>query len=79
MQDKETGYFSEDGQIFYRDGKGYALTPTGKTICLGDEADIKKFLETGELSPDLDSTQRFVLKGIRTYINDWGVAKIIAS
>ena len=34
-------YWSECGQVFFCDGKGYGLTDTLQTICLGNEDDIK--------------------------------------
>jgi hypothetical protein len=59
-------YWSEpDGQIFFTGGKGYGLTPELQTICLGDEKDILKYLETGEMNPDWTPTQRQVLIKVR--------------
>lgn len=61
-------YWSEpDGQIFFCDGKGYGLTDTLQTICLGEEAGIKKFFETGELKADLKPKQREILSEILEY------------
>ena len=36
--------WSEDGQVFFCDGKGYGLTPNLNTICLGKEEDIEAFI-----------------------------------
>ena len=45
---KSNDYWSYDGLIFFCDGKGYALNAKGKTVCLGNEADTRRFFETGE-------------------------------
>ena len=60
-------YWSDCGQVFFCDGKGYGLTDTLRTICLGNEDDIKKFFDTGELNNGISSTQRQVLNKILEY------------
>ena len=50
MSEKPKDYWSECEQIFFHHGKGYGLTETLETVCLGKEEDILKALETGELS-----------------------------
>ena len=68
MGEKEhKDYRSECGQIFFCYSRGYGLTDTLQTICLGNEDDIKKFFDTGELSNDLHPTQRKVLNQILEY------------
>lgn len=66
-------HWSDCGQIFFHYGKGYGLTDSLETICLGDEDDIKKFLETGELNNEFHSTQRQVLKAILDYRKEQGI------
>lgn len=56
-----------DGQIFFTGGKGYGLTDNGQNICLGNEKDILKFFETGELNDELNPTQRQALNQIKEY------------
>lgn len=74
MSDKEPkDYWSECNQIFFHYGKGYGLTDTLQTICLGNEDDIRKFLDTGELSNELNPTQRQVLSGILDYRKEQGI------
>jgi len=74
MADKETkDYWSECGQIFFYSGKGYGLTDTPRTICLGSEEDIKKFFETGELNNELNPIQRQVLREIQEYRREQGI------
>ena len=66
-------YWSDCGQIFFCEGKGYRLTDTLQTICLGKEDDIKKFFDTGELSKELNPTQRQVLVQIQEYRKEQGI------
>jgi len=74
MADREAkDYWSEDEQIFFHYGKGYGLADTLQTICLGNEDDIRKFFETGELSNGLNPTQRQVLNGILDYRKEQGI------
>ena len=74
MSNKEPkDYWSECGQIFFHYGKGYGLTDSLQTICLGNEDDIKKFLETGELNNELNQTQRRVLSGILDSRKEQGI------
>lgn len=74
MSEKEPkDYWSECGQIFFCYGKGYGLTDTLRTICLGNEDDIRKFLDTRELNNELNSSQRQVLSGILDYRKEQGI------
>jgi len=74
MSNKEPkDYRSECGQIFFHYGKGYGLTDTLQTICLGNEDDIKKFFQTGELNKELNPAQRQVLIGILDYRREQGI------
>jgi len=74
MSSKEPrDYRSECGQIFFHYGKGYGLTDTLQTICLGSEDDIRKFFDTGELNNELNPTQRLVLNGILDYRKEQGI------
>ena len=74
MSNKEPkDYWSECGQVFFHYGKGYGLTDSLQTICLGNEDDIKKFFQTGELNNELTPTQRQVLTGILDYRKEQGI------
>jgi hypothetical protein len=66
-------YWSECGQAFFHYGKGYGLTETLETICLSNEDDIKKFLETGELSNAFNAKQGLVLEAILDYRKEQGI------
>ena len=66
-------YWSDYGEVFFCDGKGYGLTDTLQTICLGTADDIKKFFETGELNNELNPTRRRVLNGILDYRKEQGI------
>ena len=68
-------YWSECGQICFVDGKGYGLTPELRSICLGEEEDIKKFFDTSELNGKLNPTQRQVLTGILEYRQEEGIGQ----
>ncbi|MBA7628505.1 hypothetical protein ES703_35993 [subsurface metagenome] len=71
-QQKRKDHWSQDGQVFFCDGKGYGLTNTLDSICLGEEDDIKKFFETGELNNKLAPIQRQVLQGVLGYRKEEG-------
>jgi len=71
-QPEPKDYWSEDGQIFFHYGKGYGLTENLRTICLGNENDIKKFFSTGEINKELNSTQIQVLTEIQEYRKEEG-------
>ena len=71
-EQKRKDPWSEDEQVFFCDGKGYGLTDTLYPICLGEEADIKKFFETGELNDKATPIQRQVLAGILDYRKEEG-------
>lgn len=74
MSNKESkDYWSKCGQIFFHYGKGYGLTDSLQTICLGNEDDIRKFLDTGKLNKELTPTQRRVLIGILDYRKEQGI------
>ena len=73
MGDKSKDYWSECEQIFFHYGKSYGLTKVLETICLGDENDIKKFFDTGELSNELNPIQRQVLNAILEYRKGQGI------
>ena len=74
MSNKEhKDYWSDCGQIFFCAGKGYGLTDNLQTICLGNEEDIKKFFETGELNNGLQPIQRIVLTQIREHRKEQGI------
>ncbi len=74
MSDKEPkDYWSECGQILFHYGKGYGLTKDLRSICLGNETDIKKFFGTSELNNELNPTQRKVLNGILEYRKEEGI------
>ena len=71
-EQKRKDHWSEDEQVFFCDGKGYGLTDTLYPICLGEEADIKKFFETGELNDKATPIQRQVLAAILDYRKEEG-------
>jgi len=71
-KEKTKDYWSECGQVFFTYGRGYGLTEDLRTICLGKEADIKKFFETGEMAKELNPLQRQVLTGIADYRKEEG-------
>ncbi len=48
---KTRDYWSDDGLIAFVGGNGWGLDKTGNTWCLGNEPDVLKAIETGEL-PD---------------------------
>ena len=74
MSDKELrDYWSDCGQVFFCGGKGFGLTDTLQTICLGNEDDIKKFFDTGEPNNELNTTQRQVLNKILDYRKEQGI------
>ena len=63
MSDDKTSkdYWSDCGLINFIDGKGWGLDETGKTWCLGNEADVLKAIETGELPDYLTPLEKQVL------------------
>ncbi len=74
MGDKETrDYWSDCGQVFFCDGKGYGLAETLETVCLGKEEDILKALETGELPDCLTSKERKALAWVIEYRKEQGI------
>lgn len=66
------GLWSDCGEIFFCDGKGYGLTATLQTIGLGRKEDIEKFFSTGEINKELNSTQIQVLTEIQGYRKEEG-------
>ena len=63
MSDDKTSkdYWSDCGLINFIDGKGWGLDETGKTWCLGNEADVLHAIETGELPDYLTTSEKQVL------------------
>jgi len=59
--------WSDCGQIFFCDGKGYGLTDTLQTICLGTEQGIRDFMVGEESSAEFSPAQKQVLTKIREY------------
>ncbi len=77
MSEKEQrDYWSDCVHIYFHYGKGYGVTEKLQNICLGKEEDIKKFFETGELSNELNPSQRQVLNGILDYRKEQGIGNI---
>jgi hypothetical protein len=70
---EQKAYWSDCGQIFFCDGKGYGLADTLQTVCLGNERDIKNFLKGGQLSEELSSPQRQILIKIQEYRKEQGI------
>jgi hypothetical protein len=58
---KAREYWSDCGLIYLLDGKGWGLDEGCGTWCLGEEADVLKAMETGELTDYLTPQQRRVL------------------
>ena len=54
-------YWSDCGLINFVGGKGWGLDETLRTWCLGNEADVLKAMETGELPDYLTPKERQVL------------------
>lgn len=74
MSDKEIrNYWSDCGEVFFCGGKVFGLTDTLQTICIGNEDDIRKFFDTGELNNEPNSTQREVLNKILDYRKEQGI------
>ena len=73
QQKEYRNHWSEDGQVFFCDGKGYGLAETLETICLGSEEDIERYLETGQFSPQFNPLQRQVLGQILDYRKEQGI------
>ena len=61
---KTRDYWSDCGLINFMDGIGWGLDETGKTWCLGNESDVLKAIETGELPDYLIPQKRRVLSHI---------------
>ena len=72
QQKEPKGRWSDCGQIFFCDGKGYGLTEGLRTICLGKKDDIEKFFSTGEINKALTPTQIEVLTQIKDYRKEEG-------
>lgn len=51
-------YWSDCGLINFVGGKSWGFDETGKTWCLGNEADVLKAIETGEFPDYLTPTER---------------------
>jgi hypothetical protein len=60
-------YWSNDGQVFFTGGRGYAVDSELKTVDIGKEADILKAFDTGEIAKDLCPGPAEVLQGILDY------------
>jgi hypothetical protein len=68
-------HWSNCSQVYFTYGKGYGLTNELQTICLGDETEIYRFFETGELSSSLNPIQEEVLLKIFNYREEKGYGK----
>jgi hypothetical protein len=66
-------HWSEDGQIYFCDGKGYGITDTLQTICLGSEEDIDRYFNTGQFGSGFSPLQRQVLRQILAYRKEQNV------
>ena len=53
MNEQKLPYWTRDGQLFVCDGYAWGVLESGKTICAGTEADIKR----GELGLSPDASQ----------------------
>ena len=70
---KNKDHWSECSQVFFCDGKGYGLTDTLQTVCLGTEEEINSYFGGGGLNNELNTTQRQVLSGILDYRRELGI------
>jgi len=76
MSEKEPkDYWSDCEQVFFTGSKGYGLTENLQNICLGKEEDIKKFLDTGEVSNSFNSMQLEVLNQILIFRQEEGIGQ----
>lgn len=73
QEKRRRDHWSEDDQVFYTHGKGYGLTDTLQTICLGSEEDIEECFETGRFAVGLSLVQRQVLEQILDYRREQGI------
>lgn len=55
------------GQVFFTDGRGYALDYRGTTVDVGKEADILKAFDTDEIADELHPGQTEVLQETLDY------------
>lgn len=68
-------HWSPGGQLFFHYGKGYSVTNTIATICLGGEEDIKTYLNAGDNADKFTSSELEVLEQIRIYREEEGIGE----
>jgi hypothetical protein len=73
LTEQNKSYWSECGQVFFCDGRGYGLIDKLRSINIGSEDDIKKAFDTGELNDQLQPVQRQVLIEILIYRKEQGI------
>ena len=64
---QDTDRWSDDGEIFFTGGRGYAIASNGATVDIGAEVDILKAFATGEIAKNLCQDRRVVLEQILEY------------
>jgi hypothetical protein len=72
MSDKQRDYWSDCSHVFFLDGYGWGLTEKCQRIYLGEEENILRFFETGELNGNLHPRQKEVLNWILEYRKEQG-------
>ena len=62
-----TDHWSDCGQAHFCGGKGYGISSTLKTVCIGNEAEVLEAFVTGKIPEGFNETQKQVLRDILTY------------
>ena len=73
QQKEYRNHRSEDGQIFFCDGKGYGFTERLQNICLGSEEDIERYFQAGQFGDRFNPLQRQVLRQVLDYRKEQGI------
>jgi len=67
MQTEANDHWSDCAQIFYHYGKGYSVADTLQSVCLGNEVDIVKASNTGEVNYPLTDIEHRTLMQVIEY------------
>ena len=64
LKKDNTAYWSDGGQIYFVEGKGWGIAPNLTMVCIGDKADILKALKENKSmgNADIDKILRTELK-----------------
>ncbi len=65
-------FWSDDGQVFFTDGRGYGVAPNGSTVDIGKQSDILEAFASGKISKHLCPNGAEVLQQILDYREDKG-------